>query len=144
MANVRLEISPEEYSFWQHIFLSPEEEVSPEEWEKFKGQMRSLLKYKKQRDIINAAIREQKKREAAEKFEKQFKKPIQEELYDISPQMKAEVDKLSLEELYESQKVFDGSTADEWEAEIRRYIDDRIRLKEAAAEKELAKMNAAI
>ena len=58
--------------------------------------------------------------------------------------MKADIDKLSLEELYDSQKVFDGSTADEWEAEIKRYIDDRIRLKEAAAEKELAKMNAAI
>lgn len=144
MSKVRLEIENEQYSFWQHIFLSPEEEVSPEEWEKFKGQMRSLLKYKKQRDIINAQIREQKKREAAEKYEKQFKKPIQEELYDISPQMKADVDKLTLEELYDSQKVFDGSTADEWEAEIKRYIDDRIRLKEVAAEKELAKMNAAI
>ena len=144
MSKVRLEIENEQYSFWQHIFLSPEEEVSPEEWEKFKGQMRSLLKYKKQRDIINAQIREQKKREAAEKYEKQFKKPIQEELYDINPQMKAEINELSLEELYESQKVFDGSTADEWEAEIKRYIDDRIRLKEVAAEKELAKMNAAI
>ena len=144
MSKVRLEIEQSQYDFWQHIFLSPEEEVSPEEWEKFKGQMRALLKYKKQRDIINAQIREQKKREAAEKFEKQFKKPIQEELYDINPQMKADIDKLSLEELYDSQKVFDGSTADEWEAEIKRYIDDRIRLKEAAAEKELAKMNAAI
>jgi len=145
MAKVRLEFTNSEFEEIKRIFLSPEEEVTPEDWHNFKKFFRKTLKNKLEQQAKNETYREQIKAQYKMEYDTQYSEKNSQSLpcetllnFKYTPQRPPqadEIDKMNLKQLYDYRdewaKLMDVNN--ENDVLIGEYLVHKIFEKEKAA-----------